>query len=146
MSRLVVPALSQASLPTSSRAQRSALSSPSFSTARRAALRLGLALLLAIAAPLAAAGLNSGVLGKAAAQSAIDHGHVDAFNVTAEGGKLRLDLKEDVTGQHVRRSPESVVLKVKQQAYTEKVKSVKGVGEAGYYLPITQDPNLLWPG
>lgn len=146
MPRLVAPALSQASLPTPQRAQLDAPFFPSFSTARRAAFRLGLALLLAVAAPLAAAGLNPGILGKAVAQSAIDHGHVDAFNVTAEGGKLRLDLKEDVTGQHVRRSPESVVLKVKQQAYTEKVKSVKGVGEAGYYLPITQDPNLLWPG
>lgn len=146
MSRLVAPALSHASLSTTSRAQLSALSCPSFSTVTRAALRFGLALLLAIAAPLAAAGLNPGTLGKAAAQGAIDHGHVDAFNVTAEGGKLRLDLKEDVTGRHVRRTPESVVLKVKQQAYTEKVKSVKGVGEAGYYLPITQDPNLLWPG
>lgn len=146
MSRLVAPARSHASLSTTSRIQLSALACPSLHTVIRAALRLGLALLLAIATPLAAAGLNPDTLGKAAAQGAIDHGHVDAFNVTAEGGKLRLDLKEDVTGQHVRRSPESVVLKVKQQAYTEKVKSVKGVGEAGYYLPITQDPNLLWPG
>ncbi len=146
MSHLVAPAHPRTPSSVSRHTQSSASHRASFNKILRAALRMGLALVLAIAGPVAAAGFTPGVLGKAAAQGVIDHGHVDAFNVTAEGGNLRLDLKEDVTGQHVRRAPESVVLKIKQQAYTDKVKSVKGVGEAGYYLPITQDPNLVWPG
>lgn len=83
----------------------------------------------------------------ASAQSTrFDVGHVDAFNVTAENGKLVLDLKEDITGSHVRHDPSDVVLGVKAQAFTDQTKDLPQIGTAGYFLPLTQDHNLLWPG
>ncbi|WP_448852958.1 TIGR03773 family transporter-associated surface protein [Corynebacterium frankenforstense] len=78
----------------------------------------------------------------------LDHGHVDAFNVTAQDGSLHLDLKEDVTGSHVTRDPADVLLRVKGAAYTEAVAEVPEVGKPGYFLPQAQDHDndLLWPG
>lgn len=76
----------------------------------------------------------------------LDSGHIDAFNVTAEGGNLKLNLKEDVTGSHVLHDPDSVTLRVKEEAWTDKTAQVPEVGTSGYYLPQTQDPNLIWPG
>lgn len=76
----------------------------------------------------------------------LDEGHVDAFHVTAEGGSLLLDLKEDVTGHNVRHAPEDVVLGVKDSALSSATESVPEIGKQTYFLPQTQDPNLLWPG
>ncbi|ONK14632.1 choice-of-anchor M domain-containing protein [Streptomyces sp. MP131-18] len=76
----------------------------------------------------------------------LDHGHVDAFNVTAEGDDLVLDLKEDVTGSHVRHAPEDVILHVKPDALAEDIPAEYPGSPAGYLLPLTQDPNLIWPG
>ncbi|WP_018580775.1 TIGR03773 family transporter-associated surface protein [Corynebacterium pilosum] len=73
-----------------------------------------------------------------------DTGHVDAFNVTSQNGQLTLDLKEDVTGQHVRRDPADVVLHVKEDAWTEQTAGI--IGEPAYFLPQSQDQNLIWPG
>ena len=81
----------------------------------------------------------------AAERLVIDSGHVDAFNVTAEGDALKLDLKEDVTDSHVTRKPEEVELHVKSAALTDVPKGWPGEGK-GYALPLTQNPNLLWPG
>jgi len=82
----------------------------------------------------------------------LDHGHVDAFNVRLGGtdGVPTLTLKEDVTGQHVQHAPEDVNLVVKESARTT-LPAVAGVpeqlhGATAYYLPLTQDPDLLWPG
>ena len=75
-----------------------------------------------------------------------DRGHIDAFNVTANGGDLTLDLQEDVTGSHVRRQPESVELIVGEAAYTEETANVAEIATAGYLLPQTQRSDLLWPG
>ena len=75
-----------------------------------------------------------------------DRGHIDAFNVTANGGDLTLDLQEDVTGSHVRRQPESVELIVGEAAYTEETANVAEITTAGYLLPQTQRADLLWPG
>ena len=58
----------------------------------------------------------------------LDQGHIDAFNVTADGGELTLDLKEDATGSHVRHAPEDVELVVGQDAYTECSKDRNGSG------------------
>ncbi|VEH81987.1 surface-anchored protein [Corynebacterium kutscheri] len=86
-------------------------------------------------------------IGYAHAQSVtLDHGHVDAFAVSANGQSILLALKEDVTGNHVTRAPEDVILKVNQSAYTEATNNVAGIGRPTYYLPQTQDPQLLWPG
>ncbi|MDK8895302.1 choice-of-anchor M domain-containing protein [Corynebacterium sp. MSK006] len=75
-------------------------------------------------------------------------GHVDAFNVTAEGGGLHLNLKEDVTGSHVTHDPTDVLLRVKDEVYSEEVADVPEIGEPAYFLPQTPDPkkNTLWPG
>ena len=75
-----------------------------------------------------------------------DRGHIDAFNVTANGSDLTLDLQEDVTGSHVRRQPESVELIVGEAAYTEETVNVAEIATAGYLLPQTQRSDLLWPG
>lgn len=76
----------------------------------------------------------------------LDRGHIDAFNVTADGGELTLDLKEDATGTHVRRAPEDVELVVGEDAYTERTAEIPEIGKAGYMLPQTQRSDLIWPG
>lgn len=78
----------------------------------------------------------------------IDSGHVDMFNVVSDAkGRTSMTLKEDVTGAHVRHAPESVLLKVKEQALQQSLPAgVPGAGKPGYLLPQTQDPALLWPG
>lgn len=80
----------------------------------------------------------------------IDHGHVDAFNITLVEGRPTLTLKEDVTGSHVRHEPSEVNLIVKEDAYRELPDSdsipAELRGESVYFLPLNQDQNLLWPG
>ncbi|MBV7411304.1 choice-of-anchor M domain-containing protein [Dermabacteraceae bacterium TAE3-ERU27] len=75
-----------------------------------------------------------------------DHGHMDAFNVDVQDGKLRLTLKEDVTGSHVLRAPETVELHVKSAAKMDIPTGFPGEGKDRFFLPQTQDHNLLWPG
>lgn len=74
----------------------------------------------------------------------LEHGHIDAFTVSVGNGMAALQILEDVTGYRVLREPESVLLRVKESAYS----SIPGLpgGPAGYVLPLTQDPNLIWPG
>lgn len=76
----------------------------------------------------------------------LDQGHIDAFNVTSDGGALTLDLKEDVTGSHVRRDPADVELVVGADSFTEETANVPEIGTAGYMLPQTQRADLIWPG
>ncbi|AEX71394.1 choice-of-anchor M domain-containing protein [Corynebacterium diphtheriae] len=76
----------------------------------------------------------------------LETGHIDAFNVTAEDGGLKLTLKEDATGQHVLHDPQDVILKVKQEAMNEDVAKVAEIGKPGYLLPMAQDAGLIWPG
>lgn len=82
----------------------------------------------------------------AAPSIVLEKGHTDIFNVRAEGDQLVLNLKEDITGQHVIQQPENVLLVVKESAHTQMTANVPQVGTPGYYLPMTQDFNLLWPG
>ncbi|MDU5963080.1 MAG: hypothetical protein E6Z13_08020, partial [Dermabacter sp.] len=74
----------------------------------------------------------------AAGRLVIESGHVDAFNVTAKGDALKLDLKEDVTGSHKTHAAEDVELHVKSAALTDLPKNIPG-GPKAYYLPETQD-------
>lgn len=76
----------------------------------------------------------------------ITKGHVDAFNVSGNASGVTLDLKEDVTGSQVRHKPENVILGVVDGAWTEQTKNVPSLGSAGYYLPMTQNPSIVWPG
>ncbi|WP_308799346.1 choice-of-anchor M domain-containing protein [Agromyces silvae] len=79
-----------------------------------------------------------------------DSGHIDAFALSLnDDGSVRLALKEDVTGSHVERTPESVELFVKSQAIVDGVPAQylpAGLEGASYQLPLTQNPELLWPG
>lgn len=75
----------------------------------------------------------------------LDHGHTDIFNVSMTQGKLQLNLKEDVTGQHVAHTPEDVTLVVKSQALMQLPATYPAAPQA-YVLPLNQDQALLWPG
>ncbi|MCI1223405.1 choice-of-anchor M domain-containing protein [Bifidobacterium tibiigranuli] len=86
----------------------------------------------------------------------LETGHIDAFNLISTGkNQIRMVLKEDVTGSGVLREPESVTLKVKEQAKMTLPDAAKpayqdiindGLTNSFYYLPLTQDQNLIWPG
>lgn len=78
----------------------------------------------------------------------LDAGHIDAFNpVLNADDSIRLALKEDVTGSHVLRTPESVELFVKPAAQmTVPEGYLPGMPSDVYHLPLTQDANLIWPG
>lgn len=77
---------------------------------------------------------------------ALETGHIDAFNPVAVGdGQLQLALKEDATGSGVLHTPESVTLVVKESALTSIPSGYPGAPE-GYLLPLTQNPDLIWPG
>ena len=75
----------------------------------------------------------------------LEYGHIDAFAVSAAGGMAVLQLLEDVTGSRVLREAETVLLRVKEQAYASIPAGVPG-GSAGYVLPLAQNPGLIWPG
>lgn len=80
----------------------------------------------------------------------LETGHVDAFNLVLNADdSVRLLLKEDVTGSHILRTPESVELGVLSEAYTTGFPSAfapPGMPTSFYNLPLTQDPKLVWPG
>lgn len=76
----------------------------------------------------------------------LDSGHVDAFNVSAANGQAVLQLKEDVTGAHVLREAESVLLRVKEDAKHSDIPAGFPGAPTGYVLPLTQDARLVWPG
>ncbi len=111
----------------------------------RAAAMLG-------ATTLVAASLLGGVSAMAdAAPLQLDQGHIDLFNLhLKDDGNAGLNLKEDVTGQHVPHEPGDFVLFVKADSLVQNLpaqaipQSVPS--DAAYYLPITQDHNLVWPG
>ena len=123
--------------------------SVSFSV-RRAAIAMSTALSVTA---LGAVGLGgAGGVGIQTAQAAesktvLKSGHIDAFNVSASGNKLRLQLKEDVTGTHVKRNPENVELCVTKKAWTSQTSGVSFIGKGSYFLPQGSDgSNTIWPG
>lgn len=74
----------------------------------------------------------------------LDHGHIDAFTVSAGGGLAVLQILEDVTGSRVLREVETVLLHVKESAFAQ-IPGLPG-GPSGYVLPLNQDQGLIWPG
>ena len=76
----------------------------------------------------------------------LDRGHVDAFNVSAANGQAVLQLKEDVTGSHVVREPERVLISVPESAKRDGIPSGYPGSPSGYVLPLTQQSDLVWPG
>ncbi|MDO4909662.1 MAG: choice-of-anchor M domain-containing protein [Corynebacterium sp.] len=79
-----------------------------------------------------------------AAELTLDHGHVDVFTLSHDGA-LNLHLREDATGHHVTREPADVLLRVPESALSTDIPAELPITQ-GYVLPLTQDPNLLWPG
>lgn len=79
-------------------------------------------------------------------QITLDHGHIDAFYVSAANGRAVLQLMEDVTGYHVIREAESVLLRVKESAYRSNIPAGTPGAPSGYVLPLTQNSSLIWPG
>lgn len=76
----------------------------------------------------------------------LDHGHTDIFRVgSTDNGGLDLKLKEDVTGEGILHAPENVLLKIKDAALMDIPAGLPGVPR-GYVLPLTQNPEVLWPG
>lgn len=116
--------------------------------ARRPVAVLAAAFLTAFTAFLGIGDLGLQSLPQAKADSVtLDKGHIDAFHVTSSGsGNLKLDLTEDTTGSHVARDPNNVTLKVGAEAYEPRTEDVSEVGVPTYYLPQTQQENLIWPG
>ncbi|MGD9607685.1 MAG: choice-of-anchor M domain-containing protein, partial [Leucobacter sp.] len=76
----------------------------------------------------------------------LDHGHIDAFTVSVGAGRASMQIWEDVTGHRVLREPETVLLRVKEQAYVSNFPAGVPGGPSGYLLPLTQNPSLIWPG
>ena len=110
-------------------------------------------LLASVAATALLAASASGTPAAAEDRLVLDSGHIDAFTLIWADGELVLNLQEDVTGYHVRHAPEDVLLQVKPQAALvlpdPLPPSLAFLGDAGdtvYYLPQTQDPELIWPG
>ncbi|WP_164884496.1 choice-of-anchor M domain-containing protein [Leucobacter muris] len=109
----------------------------------------------ASAVSVGALALLAGLIAPAAAHAAVaedpirlETGHIDAFNlVLNDDGSPGLVLKEDVTGSHVLRTPESVELFVKPAAQQQvPADYVPGLPSSVYFLPLTQDHSLIWPG
>ncbi|WP_053072726.1 hypothetical protein [Corynebacterium renale] len=82
----------------------------------------------------------------AAAQSVtLNQGHVDAFNVTAPGGQLHLNLKEDVTGSHVEHEASDVLLEVGDNAWTEDTAQVDAIGTGPISFRKPSKPDSCGP-
>lgn len=80
----------------------------------------------------------------------LETGHIDAFHLTLnDDSTVHLNLAESTTGTHVEHDPESVELFVKDDAYLTDLPPASlppGAPTSLYYLPISQDQNLIWPG
>ncbi|MEU2610150.1 choice-of-anchor M domain-containing protein [Micromonospora sp. NPDC007271] len=93
------------------------------------------------------------VSGPASAQESVvlSTGHVDAVDVRYAEGRLVLKVHDDTVQPSVSRDPGNVVFQVLPQAAVEvpELPEYAFLGPAGstvWLLPMTQDPNLLWPG
>ncbi|SDE16133.1 choice-of-anchor M domain-containing protein [Glycomyces harbinensis] len=78
-------------------------------------------------------------------------GHTDAMQVYMDGDRLDLRVKDDTGASTRYHDPADVLFQVLPEAET----AIPGggiwdfIGDAGdpmWMLPLTQDPNLLWPG
>ncbi|WP_213451385.1 choice-of-anchor M domain-containing protein [Rhizomonospora bruguierae] len=93
------------------------------------------------------------VSGPASAQESVvlSTGHVDAVDVHYADGELVLKVHDDTGQPSVSRNPRDVVFQVLPQAAAQvpDMSEYAFLGPAGstvWLLPMTQDPDLLWPG
>lgn len=78
-----------------------------------------------------------------------DHGHMDLFNVSARGGKLVLETKEDVSGSGVIRAPESYFLRLRDNTKYDIPADMQGdLVPSGYLLQEngSNQTEALFPG
>lgn len=78
-----------------------------------------------------------------------DHGHMDVFNVSARGGKLVLETKEDVSGSGVIRAPESYFLQLRDNTKSDIPAEVQAnLVPSGYLLQEngSNQTEALFPG
>ncbi|MFY1692930.1 choice-of-anchor M domain-containing protein [Plantactinospora sp. WMMB782] len=78
-------------------------------------------------------------------------GHTDAVDVHYEDGELVLKVHDDTVEPSVTRDPADVTFQVLPEAAVEvpDLPAYAFLGPAGstiWMLPMTQEPNLLWPG
>jgi len=100
-----------------------------------------------------ATGLTSSAAAETEFALELDRGHIDAFTLVWQDSQLGVQLQEDVTGHHILHDAGEVLLKVKEAALTTLPDPVPDslafLGDGGdqiYFLPQTQDPDLIWPG
>ncbi|MFC8848013.1 MULTISPECIES: choice-of-anchor M domain-containing protein [unclassified Micromonospora] len=87
----------------------------------------------------------------AAERPVLSKGHTDAVDVRYTDGKLSLKVHDDTVSPSVIRDPADVTFQVLPQAETPVPDDPRFafLGTAGsriWLLPMTQDPDLLWPG
>ncbi|VEI13307.1 choice-of-anchor M domain-containing protein [Trueperella bialowiezensis] len=76
-------------------------------------------------------------------------GHTDAVTAVPNGPTISLVSKEDVTdplGYVTYHNPDRIVFGVLDAASQSETAKLPEIGASGYFLPQTQDYNLLWPG
>lgn len=83
----------------------------------------------------------------------LDKGHVDAISPRLDGSGLHLDVADGTGAATVHRDPAEVTFGVLPRAAYDLPADLPAayafLGEAGdrvWMLPLTQDPELLWPG
>jgi surface-anchored protein len=94
---------------------------------------------------------SDAALRAAQAPLVLTRGHVDLVEVTRDGSRLVVSVKDDTTGgAPVYRSPAEVQLRVPDGSRTEVPPGAFAfLGAAGsqvFLLPQVQDPDLVWPG
>jgi surface-anchored protein len=102
-------------------------------------------------APPQALASSGASLRAAPAPLVLARGHVDLVEVTREGSRLVVSVKDDTAGgAPVYRSPAEVQLRVPDGSRTEVPSGpFSFLGAAGsqvFLLPQVQDPDLVWPG
>ncbi|MEV6367174.1 choice-of-anchor M domain-containing protein [Micromonospora musae] len=110
----------------------------------------GVAALIAGAVVLAGVVLAPGTA-SAAERVVLSKGHTDAVDVHYEGGRLSLKVHDDTVNPAVTRDPADVTFQVLPDAATPVPDdpSFAFLGSPGtqiWLLPMTQNPDLLWPG
>lgn len=104
-----------------------------------------LALALFVAPAIAAPGPQSG---ESTTNVLLTRGHADIFALVPNGPTISLVAKEDVStpGAPTYHNPAKLILGVTDVAKTSATNMIEGIGTAGYALPQSEDPALLWPG
>lgn len=82
------------------------------------------------------------------ATTLLTRGHTDVFALVPNGDSISLVAKEDLStpGTPHFHNPATIIFGVGDEAKTDATASIEGIGAAGYALPQSENPSLLWPG